>query len=115
MIIKDEVITLEWTLRTTHNEATYASASYFDLQITAPDGAVEYKEGSTGQGWIKTYVAPTDTTEGKIEYEWEPKQEGVYTLILGEGTSPSFNIIKTSILLVVKKDTVHNTYVKLPT
>jgi len=111
MLIQNTAIDFRWILKTSPSFATYDEA-YFDLQITAPDGAVSYLEGSSS--WSDTFTQPTASADGLIVYSYTPTQAGVYTLILGTGGSSSFTIVDSMLALVVEQDSEKEDKVNLP-
>lgn len=111
MIVQNEVITITWDIEKNPLFATY-NAAYFDLQITAPSGAVSYFEG-TGS-WALSFTQPSDTVNGEIVFAYTFTETGVYTLILGTGISTNFSILDNSNVMVVASDTTIDTRLILP-
>lgn len=114
MLVQNTVVNLKWELKATPNFANYNNINSFDLQITKPDGSVTYMEGGNWIGTAPTFSAPEETVNGLISYNYTFDQVGVYTLILGVGSSTSFDILSTRIELIVEQDTENTEIVYLP-
>lgn len=102
MYVKDYAITINWDLEKTPNFASYPE-DYFDLQITDPDGNVTYAEGSSN--WATDFQQPTDEINGYITYNYTFNKEGVWVIILGNGVATNFDILETTMYMVVTRDT----------
>ena len=107
MLVQNTGVVFRWDLTASPSFATYVE-TYFDLQVQAPDGTVNYYEGGT---WATTFTQPSDSVDGLIEIDsasdvvgFNLDQTGVYTLILGTGGASSFTIIDTVLALVVEQD-----------
>lgn len=111
MFVQNTSINFQWELGYSASFASYVE-TYFDLQITAPDGTVTYLEGSSN--WADTFTQPTVDTDGLIEYAYTPTQDGVYVMILGTGTSENFTILHTRYISVVTQDAAQSRRVRLP-
>jgi len=113
MLIKNTAITFTWNLKATDTVGANLE-TYYDLQVTEPNGTVTYLEGETD--WAgANFSAPGSVasgTDGYISEIYTPTEAGVYTFILGTGGSTNFTILDTVLALVVDSDTlVTNTVV----
>jgi len=111
MLIQNTTITLRWIIEKNPNFATY-NEDYFDLQVTAPDGTVTYLEGINN--WANVFTQVSEEVNGEIDYNITLTQTGIYTFILCTGDSDNFDIIKTSLAMVVEQDSWLNEKVILP-
>ena len=101
MLIQNTVITYSFILEANASFASHVE-TYFDLQITAPDGVVTFLEGSGA--WATTFLQPTATVDGLITYAFTPTQLGVYTFLVCTGAAASFTILDQIISLIVEQD-----------
>lgn len=112
MLITNTDIEYKWIIKKHPNPSAFNEA-YFDLQVTAPDGAVTYHEGS---GWADSFLKPTDIADGYITYKHGAtgfQDSGVYVLILGTGGSASFTILDTMIVYLAERSLQHTEKVTL--
>ena len=101
MFIKDVVIALTWDLEPTAVTAAYNS-TYYDLQITEPDGVVSYTEG---EALAPTFVAPSSSVAGTLDITYTFLKAGLYQLSLCTGAAAGTTVLAKRSMLIVESDT----------
>lgn len=100
MFVKNTAVALTWDLAPTGIAAAYL-ATYYDLQITEPDGVITYSEGAVVGA---TFVAPTSTVAGTLALSYTFLKAGLYQLALCTGTAAGTVVLSKRTLLIVEAD-----------
>ena len=101
MFVKDTPVVMTWSI---DQDSAFAAEADYDLLIQEPDGVSTYFEGSSL--WATTFTAPVAlTSDGSIVDTQTPDKAGVWTFIISNGTGASYNILSTTLMMVVDTDT----------
>lgn len=98
MIVKNTAVLFTFTLKPTDTPP-----GPLDMSVTDPDGDHVYDESGTVHGAV--YTPPTSTANGTYVFNKTFAKEGVWTIILGEGSCTNFHKIKKAVFHVITANT----------